>query len=199
MFISSQEPLGQFQPKLTHPWVKGIPVWSNKGSRPFPKWDAYEKAKKKHWQNLRKQFHPNMAQRIHVWSGFKFVQMKYHAPSKRRWLRIEIAKINWQNLKIFLLRTPRSIATKLVTKFPWVVGIQVYSIKWTRPFPRGDNFEIAKILWRNKKKFSRTTEPISTKLCTKHPFVQGTHGFTNKDHSFIKNEMIGFFSTPKQC
>ena len=107
-----------------------------------------------------------MAKSIPGRRGFKFVQMKYHAPSKRRWLRIEIAKINWQNLKIFLLRTPRSIATKLVTKFPWVVGIQVYSIKWTRPFPRGDNFEIAKILWRNKKKFSRTTEPISTKLCT---------------------------------
>ena len=31
----------------------------------------------------------------------------------------------------------------------WVKGIQVCSNNWPRPFPRGDNYEIAKIHWRN--------------------------------------------------
>ena len=43
------------------------------------------------------------------------------------------------------------------------------------PSPRGDNYEIVKIHWRNLKIFlSRTTGPISTQLGTKHPCVKGT-------------------------
>ena len=42
--------------------------------------------------------------------------------------------------------------------------------KGPRPFPRADNYEIAKIHWRNLKfSFSRTTGPVSTKLGAKHP------------------------------
>ena len=35
------------------------------------------------------------------------------------------------------------ISTKLGTKHPWVN--QICSNKWPHPFPRGDNYEIAKI------------------------------------------------------
>ena len=52
-------------------------------------------------------------------------------------------------------------------------GDSVCSNEGPRPFPRGDNYEIVKIHWRNWKIFfSRTTEPISTKLGTKHPWVK---------------------------
>ena len=58
-----------------------------------------------------------------------------------------------------------------------ILGIQVYSKEGlgASPFPRGDNNEIAKIYLQNLKKnfFSRTTEPISTKLSKKHPWVKG--------------------------
>ena len=51
-------------------------------------------------------------------------------------------------------------------------GIHVNSNEGSRRFPRGDNNEIAKIHWRNLKFFfSRTTEPMSTKLGTKHPWM----------------------------
>ena len=44
----------------------------------------------------------------------------------------------------------------------------------TSPFPRGDNYDIAKMHWWNIKNFfSRTTEPFSTKLGTKYPWVKG--------------------------
>ena len=78
----------------------------------------------------------------------------------------EIAKIHWWNFKIFFSRTTWPISTKLGTKHPWLKGIQDRSKVGPRPFPRGDNYEIAKIHWRNNLKifFSRTTEPISTKF-----------------------------------
>ena len=41
------------------------------------------------------------------------------------------------------------VSTKLGTKHPWVKGIQVCSNEGPRPFPRGDNYEIVKIHWRN--------------------------------------------------
>ena len=50
-------------------------------------------------------------------------------------------------------------------------------IKW---ISRGDNYEIAKIHWRNLKNFSRTTGPISPKLSAKHPWVKGFHICSNK-------------------
>mgnify|MGYP003687930543 CR=1 FL=1 len=70
-------------------------------------------------------------------------------------------------------------------------GIQVCWNIRPSPFSRGNNYEIiAKTHWRNLKIFfCRTTGPISTKRGIKHPWVKG---FTNKDHSIIKQEMIGF-------
>ena len=64
----------------------------------------------------------------------------------------------------------------------WVKGIQVCSNKGPCPFPRGDNDEIAKIHWRNLKiLFSRTTGPISTKLCTKHPWMKEIQVCSNEE------------------
>ena len=41
--------------------------------------------------------------------------------------------------------------------------------------------------------FFRTTGPISTKLGTTLPWVKETQGFTNKDHSILKKEIMGCF------
>ena len=93
----------------------------------------------------------------------------------------EIAKIHWPTLKIFFLRTTEPISTKLGTKIPWLMGIQVCSNDGPRPFPRGDNKKIAKIHWPTWKIFFlRTTGPISTKLNTKHPWLMGNHVYSNE-------------------
>ena len=57
---------------------------------------------------------------------------------KQKYLRI---------LKIFL-RTSGPISTKLGTKHPWVIGIQVCSKEGPRPFARGDTYEIAGKSWQ---------------------------------------------------
>ena len=54
------------------------------------------------------------------------------------------------------------------------MGIQDCLNKGPPSFPRGDNYEIAKIHWQNLKIFlSRTTGPILTKFGTKHSCVKG--------------------------
>ena len=85
----------------------------------------------------------------------------------------EIAKIHWQILKIFFSRTTGLISAKLGTMHPLVKGTQICSNEGPHPFPRGDNYEIAKIHWRNKNIFfSKTTGPISTRPATVHPRVK---------------------------
>ena len=60
-------------------------------------------------------------------------------------------------------------------------GIQVCSNEGSHPFPRGDDYEIAKIPWRNLKIFfTIPTGPISTKLGTKYPWVKGIHVCSNE-------------------
>ena len=82
----------------------------------------------------------------------------------------EKVKLHWRKKKIFFSRTTGPISTKLGTMPPWVIRNQVCSNKGPRPFPMGDNNEIAKIHWRNLNIFfSRTAGLISTKLDTKHP------------------------------
>ena len=86
----------------------------------------------------------------------------------------ELIKINWQLLKIFFCRITGPISTKIGTKHPWLNGIQVCSNKGPCSFSRGDNYKMLKIHWQNLKIiFSRTTELISTKLGTKHPWMNG--------------------------
>ena len=75
---------------------------------------------------------------------------------------------------IIFSRTTGPISSKHSTKHSWVMGIQVCSNEGPRPFPRGDNYELAKIHWRNFKIFiSRTTGPISTKLRKKASLGDG--------------------------
>jgi hypothetical protein len=82
-------------------------------------------------------------------------------------------KIHWHFLKIFF-RTSRPNSIKLGTNYPWVKGIQVCSNKRSGPLQRGDNHKNVKMGWGHLKIFfSRTTEPILTRLSTKHPWVKG--------------------------
>ena len=93
----------------------------------------------------------------------------------------EIAKIHWRNYKNLLLHS-EPFSTKLGTMHLWVKEIQVRAKEGPRPFSRGDDYEIAKIHWRNWKiLFSRTTEPISTKLWTKHPWMRGIQVSSNEE------------------
>ena len=55
------------------------------------------------------------------------------------------------------------------------------SIDGISPFPKGDNYQKAKIHSRNLKIFfSRITGQISTELGTKHPRVKGTQVCSNE-------------------
>ena len=85
----------------------------------------------------------------------------------------------------------------------WVQGIQVYSIERPHPFPKGDNFEIAKIHCVNLKFFfSRTTRPISSKLGTIHPHYLRVKEFfkkfvqikDNTDYELFFNQCDGIIS-----
>ena len=73
------------------------------------------------------------------WTNFN---QSWHKASFRE-DNLEIAKINWWNLKIFS-RTTGTISTKFDTMHPWVKGIQVCSNEEPYPFPKGDNYEIPK-------------------------------------------------------
>ena len=88
----------------------------------------------------------------------------------------EIVKIQWQNFKIFFYRTTGQILTKLGTKYSWVKGIQVCSNEGPRPIPRGDNskkYEMLLKIFFQKSSPKSLNWPISTKLGTNHPLVEG--------------------------
>ena len=67
-----------------------------------------------------------------------------------------------------------------------------FFFKWRPcPLPSGDNYEIAKIHWRNLKIFfSRTTEPISTKVGIKHSWVKGIQVCSNEGQALFQVEII---------
>ena len=65
--------------------------------------------------------------------------------SKRRYYKV--AKIHWQNFKIFFSRTTGPIPTKLKTNHPWVKGIQVYSNEGSHAFPRIDFKKLRKQIY----------------------------------------------------
>ena len=91
---------------------------------------------------------------------------------------------------MFLSRTTEPISTKLNTKHFWMKGIQVSSNEGPRPFPRGGNYEIVKIHCQHLKIFfSRTAEPISTKLSTKHPCVKEIQVCSSdRSHPFLRED-----------
>ena len=92
----------------------------------------------------------------------------------------EIAKIHWQTFKIFFLRTREPISTKLGTKNPWVMGIQVYSNEGLCPFPRGDNKEIENTLTNLKNLLLKNHRANFNQLGTKHPWMMGNHVCSNE-------------------
>ena len=81
------------------------------------------------------------------------------------WSKLVHCPLSWSLLlsltfHIFIIfsRTTGPISTKLGTKHPWVKGIQVCSNEGPHPFPRGDNYEIAKYIDEIKK--SSSPEPL---------------------------------------
>ena len=62
---------------------------------------------------------------------------------------------------------------------PWMKGFQVYSKKGPHPFPKEDNYEIAKNTLTKLIFFSRAFGPISSKLGTKH-WEKGIQGCSNE-------------------
>ena len=80
-------------------WLIGIQIYSNEGTRSFPRGDNEKKIKN-----------------------------------------------TWTELKNHLfLQNELEISTKLGTKHPWVKRVQVCSNEGPPPFPRGNNYENAKI------------------------------------------------------
>ena len=74
----------------------------------------------------------------------------------------EKVKIHWRNLKIFFSRTTGPISTKLGIEVS--LGEQDFSLfQWrVALFYRGDNYEIAKLHWRNLK---ISTQGFTNKVC----------------------------------
>jgi hypothetical protein len=62
-------------------------------------------------------------------------------------------------------------------------GIQVCSNKGLGPLQRGDNHKNVKIGWGHLKIFSRTTQPILTRLSTNHPWGEGIQVCSNEGDS----------------
>ena len=113
---------------------------------------------KNHWANFNQTWHKSS-----LCEGDSSL-FKWKALPFGRGDNYKIVKIHWWIWKIIFFQTNGSISTKLGTMHRKVKGIQVSSNEGPRPFPRGHNYEIAKIHWRIWKFFSRTTGPISTKL-----------------------------------
>ena len=72
-----------------------------------------------------------------------------------------------------------------------IQGLFFFSNERPSHFLRGDNNEITKL----KIFSSRTTGTFLTGLGTKHHWVKVTQGFTMKDHSILKKEIIDFLLT----
>ena len=134
-----------------------------------------------HWLLVtRDHIQPNLAQSILGWRGFKFVQTKGPA-----FFQGKIITKYWKYideiLKNLLLQNHWTNFDKLGTMHAWLKGSKVCSNERPNPFPKGDNYEIAKIHLRNLKIFfSRTTGQISTKLGTMHSWIKGSQDFSNE-------------------
>ena len=95
--------------------------------------------------------------------------------------------------KCFFSRTTGPISPKFSTMHPWVKGIQIQvcSNEGLRPFPRGDNYNIAKIHSLNFQILYITTGPISTKLGEKQSWLEEDLSlFKCKAHTFLHWEII---------
>ena len=162
IFIFFSRTTGPISIKLgtKYSWMKGIQVCSIEGPRPSQRGDNWERIKI-NWQLLKMLFSRTtgpISTTLGTKRGIQVCSNEGPHPYQRgdNW---EIIKIIWQLLKIFFSRTTGPISTilisrhdisfKLGTKHVWVMGIQVCSNEGPRPFPRGDNYKIAKIHWQN--------------------------------------------------
>ena len=103
-----------------------------------------------------------------------------------------LAHLNFLHFHLFRWKIVGPILTKLGTKHPWVKRIQVCYNEGSCPYLRRCNNRIAKLHLRNlKKKFSKTTGPISTEHDAKHPSMKGTQVFFYKlgPSNFQKGDM----------
>ena len=178
-------------------------------------WKYIDRLKKFSSSELRGQFHRNLAQSILEGDSRLF-----------KWRTIAfqwgiITKL-WKYINEFenhFFQNHWANSTKLATNHPWVKEIQVYSNEGPDPFPRGDYYDIVKIHWQIWKIiFSKTTEPISTKLGTMHHWEkeiqicsnEGLHPFPRaynyeivKIHWWIlkifSSEPIGQFLSCRLC
>ena len=100
------------------------------------------------------------------------------------------------NSKFFLSRTFRQISTMLSTKHPWVMFIQM--IEGPGLFPRGDNYEIAKI-----KKKSSSIEPLGHFQKNLAKNIPGWRGFKfvqmEKSTLFLQREINGEIRFKNLC
>ena len=136
------------------------------------------------------QFQANLAQSV---LAIKAIQIPSNEGPRsfQRGDNYESAKIHWQIFKMFFSRTNGPVSTKLSTNHPCVEGSQVCSNEGPRPFPKGDNYEIAKIHWQIFKIFfSRTSGQISTELSTKRSWVKGFKFVQKKDLDLCQGEII---------
>ena len=179
-------------------------VSSNEGPHPFPR----EIIVKIHWQNLIIFFYItngpiNFNQTCNWHKAFlgegDSNLFKWRATPFSKGDNSQNVKLFWKYWKIFFFRTTSLISSKLCTKHPWLKGIQVcwlkgiqvYSNEEPRLFPRGDNYEMAKIHeWNKKIFFSRTTGSISNKLGKKAFLGEGDSSlFEWKVTPFSKGEI----------
>ena len=117
---------------------------------------------------------------------------KWRALSFPRGNNYEIVKIHWRNFKIFS-RTTGPISTKLSTKHPWMKGIQVSSNEGHCPFPKGDNYEIAKTLTKFKNLLLKNHWANLNQ--TWHKAFLGWRGLKFdqiRNHSILKKKIIIF-------
>ena len=106
-----------------HSWVKGNPVCTNERPHAFPRGDKHEKGKI-HWRNL-KIFISRTTGPIstklgtkHPWVKGNLVYTNEGPCPFPREENHKIAKIRWQNLKIFFSWTIGSVSTKPGIKHP---------------------------------------------------------------------------------
>jgi hypothetical protein len=118
-------------------------------------------------------------------------QPLHHA--NKKWIHSLIELIHF----LLLQNSAWPILIRLGTNFSWLKGIQVDSNKVDTPSPRGDNSKRVKKYWNSKKKkkiFSWTSQLISIKFGTHHPWGRGNKVCWNKGQVLFKEEI-----TTKMC
>ena len=69
-------------------------------------------------------------------------------------------------------------------------GNHICSNEGPHPFPRGENYDIAKIHWPFKKSSSPESGPISTHLGIEYPWLTGIQVYSNEGPIIFQGEII---------